>query len=68
MATEVVIRKPQPREYDSMRVLIETVANETFKDLFTPNPVPLEFNDEDCPLAWVAVSDVSHHNKSRVGE
>lgn len=40
-----------------MRVLIETVANETFKDLFAPNPVPLKFEDEDWPLAWVAVAD-----------
>lgn len=39
-----------------MRALIETVANDTFRDLFAPNPVPLEFEDEDWPLAWVAVS------------
>jgi len=53
----VVIRRPQPHEYDSVRDLIEKVATETFKDLFAPNPVPLEFKDEDWPLAWVAVSD-----------
>ena len=40
-----------------MRVLIETVANETFKDLFAPNPVPLKLEDEDWPLAWVAAAD-----------
>jgi len=57
MAIEVVIRRAQPGEYDLIRVLIETVANETFKDLFAPNPVPLKFEDEDWPLAWVAVSD-----------
>lgn len=57
MAIEVVIRKPQPHEYDAVRVLIETVANETFRDLFAPNPVPLEFNDEDWLRAWVAVAD-----------
>ena len=57
MPIEVVIRKPQPHEYDSVRDLIEIVATETFKDLFAPNPVPLEFKDEDWPLAWVAVSD-----------
>jgi ribosomal protein S18 acetylase RimI-like enzyme len=53
----MVIRRPQPSEYNSVRVLIETVANETLKDLFAPNLVPLEFEDEDWPLAWVAVSD-----------
>lgn len=58
MACDVVIRKPQPHEYDSVRVLIETVANETFRDLFAPNPVPLKFKDEDWVLAWVAVSEV----------
>ena len=57
MPIEVVIRRPQPHEYDSVRDLIEIVATETFKDLFAPNPVPLKFKDEDWPLAWVAVSD-----------
>jgi ribosomal protein S18 acetylase RimI-like enzyme len=56
MHSELVIRRPQVDEYGSVRALIETVANETFKDLFAPNPVPLEFEDEDWPLAWVAVS------------
>jgi GNAT superfamily N-acetyltransferase len=51
------MRRPQPSEYESVRALIETVANETFSDLFAPNPVPLKFEDEDWPLAWVAVSD-----------
>ena len=50
------MRRPQPGEYGSVRALIETVANETFSDLFAPNPVPLQFDDEDWPLAWVAVS------------
>jgi ribosomal protein S18 acetylase RimI-like enzyme len=58
MACDVVVRKPQPHEYDSVRVLIETAANETFRDLFAPDPVPLKFKDEDWLLAWVAVSDV----------
>jgi ribosomal protein S18 acetylase RimI-like enzyme len=57
MPIEVIIRRPQPHEHDSVRDLIEIVATETFKDLFAPNPVPLEFKDEDWPLAWVAVSD-----------
>lgn len=57
MTSELVIRKPRANEYGSVRALIETVANETFKDLFAPNPVPLEFKDEDWPLSWVAASD-----------
>src|SRR5579859_4362143 len=58
MSIEVVVRRAQSSEYNSVRALIERVASETFKDLFAPNPVPLEFKDEDWPLAWVAVSDV----------
>jgi ribosomal protein S18 acetylase RimI-like enzyme len=57
MPIEVAIRRPRPDEYDSVRDLIEIVATETFKELFAPNPVPLEFNDEDWPLAWVAAYD-----------
>jgi len=57
MTIAVVVRRPQPSEYNSVRSLIETVAIETFRDLFAPNPVPLEFEGEDWPLAWVAVSD-----------
>jgi hypothetical protein len=46
-----VIRRPEPNEYDSVRALIETVANETFGDLFAPNPVPVTFENEDWALA-----------------
>ena len=52
-----IMRRPQPSEYESVRALIETVANEIFSDLFAPNPVPLEFEDEHWPLSWVAISD-----------
>jgi ribosomal protein S18 acetylase RimI-like enzyme len=57
MTPEVVTRRAQPDEYKSIQVLIETVANETFRDLFAPNPVPLEFENQDWPQAWVAVCD-----------
>lgn len=57
MSIEVVARRPYPTEYRSVQALIEIVANETFKDLFAPNPVPLEFSEEDWPRAWVALAD-----------
>jgi ribosomal protein S18 acetylase RimI-like enzyme len=57
MAIDVVIRRPQPHEWRSLRSLIETVVNETFSDLFAPNPVPLNFDDDDWSLAWVAVCE-----------
>jgi ribosomal protein S18 acetylase RimI-like enzyme len=59
MPIEAAIRRPRPDEYDSVRDLIEIVATETFKDLFAPNPVPLELKDEDSPLAWVAASNAN---------
>ncbi|HXN28618.1 MAG TPA: GNAT family N-acetyltransferase [Candidatus Acidoferrales bacterium] len=57
MPIELTVRRPRPHEYDSVQDLIEIVATETFKELFAPNPVPLEFEDENWPLAWVAASD-----------
>ena len=57
MISELVIRRPQASEFGSVQILIETVANETFNDIFASNPVPLKLNDEDWPLAWVAVFD-----------
>jgi ribosomal protein S18 acetylase RimI-like enzyme len=57
MPVEVAIRRPRPHEYNSVRDLIETVATETFQELFAPNPVPVEFQDEDWSVAWVAASD-----------
>jgi ribosomal protein S18 acetylase RimI-like enzyme len=56
MTRELVIRRPKASEYGSVQALIETVANETFDDLFAPNRVPLRFKLEDWPLSWVAVS------------
>src|SRR6516162_6820481 len=68
MPIEVVIRRPQPHEHDSMQALIEVVANETFSDLFAPNPVPLKFKDEDWPLAWVAdLWVLREHRRQGVG-
>jgi ribosomal protein S18 acetylase RimI-like enzyme len=53
----IILRRPRPGEYGTVRSLVETVATETFRDLFAPNPVPLQFEDEDWPRAWVAISD-----------
>lgn len=55
MPIELVIRHPQTGEHDSVRALIRTVAKETFGDLFAPNPVPLNLEEDDWSLAWVAV-------------
>ena len=50
----MIIRHPQTDEHDEVRGLIRTVANETFADLFAPNPVPLKLEEDDWSLAWVA--------------
>ena len=34
MLSDLVIRRPQASEYGSVQILIETVASETFKDIF----------------------------------
>jgi ribosomal protein S18 acetylase RimI-like enzyme len=55
--TEVLIRRPQSHEYHAVRALVTAVANETFANLFAPNPVPLKLEEEDWSLAWVAFCD-----------
>ena len=55
--TEVLIRRPQSHEHHAVRALVTAVANETFANLFAPNPVPLKLEEEDWSLAWVAVCD-----------
>ena len=54
---EVIIRHPRTDEHESVRELIRIVANETFSDLFAPNPVPLKLEEDDWSLAWVAVHE-----------
>jgi ribosomal protein S18 acetylase RimI-like enzyme len=54
---DVLIRQPKPQEHDSVRALVRTVADETFGDLFAPSPVPLNVEEKDWSLAWVAVAN-----------
>src|ERR1700752_2789377 len=56
-STEVLIRRPQSHEHHAVRDLVTAVANETFANLFAPNPVPLKLDEEDWSLCWVAVCD-----------
>ena len=56
-STEVLIRRPQSQEHHAVRALVTAVANETFANLFAPNPVPLKLDEEDWSLCWVAVCD-----------
>ena len=54
MLADVIIRHPETHEYDAVRSLVKTVAEETFRELFAPSPVPLNFDDDDWSVAWVA--------------
>jgi ribosomal protein S18 acetylase RimI-like enzyme len=51
----IQIRRAHPAESDSVRALIQSVADETFAYMWRPAHVPI--GDDDWSLAWVAVSD-----------
>jgi putative acetyltransferase len=53
--SNVIIRRSSPDEQNSVRTLVQTVADEIFRDLFAPSKVPI--GEEDWSLAWVAVSN-----------
>ena len=53
---EALIRRPKPHEYDSVRAIVQTVVDETYGGLWAPPPLPVD--EEDWPLAWVAVVDM----------
>jgi GNAT superfamily N-acetyltransferase len=55
VGSNVFVRQIGPHEQDAVRVLVRTVSDETFADLFAPSPVPLE--EADWSPAWVAVSN-----------
>ena len=49
------IRRASTAESDSVRALIQAVADETFAYMWGPAHVPI--GDDDWSLAWVAISD-----------
>jgi ribosomal protein S18 acetylase RimI-like enzyme len=54
MPAEISIRRAKPSENDSVHALVQTIANETFADLFASAQVPI--GDADWLSAWLAVS------------
>jgi ribosomal protein S18 acetylase RimI-like enzyme len=52
---EVLIRRPQPHEHDSVRTLVQTVVDEIYGGLWAPAPLPVD--EENWGLCWVAVAD-----------
>jgi ribosomal protein S18 acetylase RimI-like enzyme len=51
----IQIRRAHPAESDSVRALIQSVADETFAYMWGPAHVPI--GDDDWSLAWVAIAD-----------
>lgn len=55
MSAETVIRRALPSENDSVHVLVQAIADETFTDLFAPSQVPI--GEANWVSAWLAVSE-----------
>jgi ribosomal protein S18 acetylase RimI-like enzyme len=54
MSIEIVIRRPEPSENDSVHALVQVIADETFASLFAPSQVPI--GEADWLSAWVGTS------------
>ena len=52
---EMLIRRPQPEEHDSVRAVVQTVVDEVYGGLWAPPPLPVD--DEDWNSSWVAVRE-----------
>jgi ribosomal protein S18 acetylase RimI-like enzyme len=53
----VVIRRPESSEYDSVQALVQTVVDETYGGVWTDPPIPI--GQEDWSRACVAVCGAS---------
>jgi ribosomal protein S18 acetylase RimI-like enzyme len=51
----MLIRRPQPEEHDSVRVVVQTVVDEIYGGLWAPPPLPVD--EENWHSCWVAVRD-----------
>src|SRR5436309_653719 len=52
---DVLIRRPQPEEHDSVRAVVQTVVDEIYGGLWAPPPFPTD--EENWHSFWVAVGD-----------
>ena len=50
---DVLIRRPEPEEHDSVRSLVQSVVNEIYGGLWAPPPLPID--EENWESCWVAV-------------
>jgi ribosomal protein S18 acetylase RimI-like enzyme len=52
---DVLIRRPQPEEHNSVRAVVQTVVDEIYGGLWAPPPLPVD--EENWHFSWVAVRD-----------
>jgi ribosomal protein S18 acetylase RimI-like enzyme len=52
---DVLIRRPQPEEHDSIRGVVQTVVDEIYGGVWALPPLPVE--EENWQSFWVAVRD-----------
>jgi hypothetical protein len=50
---DVLIRRSQPEEHDSVRAVVQTVLDETYGGLWASPPLPVD--EENWHSSWVAV-------------
>jgi ribosomal protein S18 acetylase RimI-like enzyme len=54
MSTEIVIRRAEPSENESVHALVQAIADETFAYLFAPSQVPI--GEANWLSAWLGIS------------
>jgi ribosomal protein S18 acetylase RimI-like enzyme len=55
MMIDVLIRRTQPNEHDSVRAIVQTVVDEIYGGLWASPPLPVD--EENWHSFWVAVQD-----------
>jgi ribosomal protein S18 acetylase RimI-like enzyme len=63
---DMLIRRPQPQEHDSVRALVQTVVDEIYGGLWAPPPLPVD--EESWSSAWVAVREAKIIGVARTSE
>jgi ribosomal protein S18 acetylase RimI-like enzyme len=53
--TDVLIRRAEPEENDSVRAVVQTVVDEVYGGLWAPAPLPI--GDETWHSSWIVVRD-----------
>jgi ribosomal protein S18 acetylase RimI-like enzyme len=52
---DMLVRRPEPEEYDSVRAVVQTVVDEIYGGLWAPPP--LHVDEDNWHSSWVAVQE-----------